>query len=154
MRGPVGYSSDNMKRPLPSITTGQAKSIADYSKQKTLSEASVNRSEEIRHEAEKSHEMLERSVKSQGKFAKWFPRVVIFPIAYMAIWGCFITIRSIWTGVIPTISRNSAVPPVFQISEPIYFWISVAVYSAMSVLFTFMSIRLIGMTGWFGASNT
>ena len=151
----MDYSSDNMKRPTPSITAKLAKRIADYSKQKTPYEVLVKRSEDIRRETEQIQEILERESKSQGTFAKWFPRVMVFPSAFMATWGGFVTIRGIWTGVIPAIARNPGVPvpPVFRTFEPVYFWISIAVYSAMWALFIYTSIRFISMTGWFRESE-
>ena len=144
-----------MKRPTPSITAKLAKRIADYSKQKTPYEVLVKRSEDIRRETEQIQEILERESKSQGTFAKWFPRVMVFPSAFMATWGGFVTIRGIWTGVIPAIARNPGVPvpPVFRTFEPVYFWISIAVYSAMWALFIYTSIRFISMTGWFRESE-
>jgi hypothetical protein len=143
-----------MKRPPPSINASQAKSIADYSKQKTLSDASCKRAESIRRESEQSHAMWQHEVKRNEKVGKWISRVVICPIAFIAIWGIFIAISGLWTGELPSISRYSKVPHVFRISEPIYFWISFVVHSVMSGLFAYMSVRLIGTTGWLRAPKT
>ena len=108
----------------------------------------------MRCEAEKSHAMREHEIKSHEKFEKWIPRIVFFPITFMAIWGVFVVISGIWTGELPSISRSSKVPHVFRISEPIYFWISFVIHSAMSSLFIYMTVRLIGMTGWLRAPKT
>jgi len=143
-----------MKRPLPSSTAGLAKSVVDYSKKKTRSKNSRKRPVDVDPDAERVRELLNHKLKRIEMFGIWFPRVLVFPFALMSILIVFITIKGIWIGAIPAVSRGSSVSTVLQISNPIYFWLSTTVYAGVSVIGIYMTIMLLKWARWFPSSKT
>ncbi|HEY3049492.1 MAG TPA: hypothetical protein VGJ72_18765 [Polaromonas sp.] len=149
-----------MKRSPPSISAAQAKSIATYSKQQATFEAQAAKAEALDLDLERSLAQWEADLKKGSasiqklkKWEKWFPRIAVFPISFLAMGLVFVVIYGLWTGDLPEISKYSKAH-VFRGSNPVAFWFALTYHSAISGVFVYLAVKLLNATGWFRASKT
>lgn len=146
-----------MKRPPPTISSAQSKSIATHSKFQAQSEAYDQKVETIRLDLERSFSetraVLRRNSASIQAANKWLPRIASVPVTALAIGLIFVATYGLWSGDLPAIAKYSKVH-VLRDLNPVAFWFAFVYHSAIAAMFTWLAVKLLRATGWLRASKT